>query len=180
MTASPEPTGAAPEVAPVPAVNRARLGKANRDKGARAERDLVKWLRVNGWPGAERAVRTGYRTTNRTSADPGDVTGTPGIVWQVKHSATFDEPAKLARHLAATEQQRAAATADLGLLVQRRTGAPDAGRWWVHITGRAFAQLLTGQPAPDFDCTARVTLAELVPLLHRAGYGTRPEEDTRA
>lgn len=147
-------------------------GRSNREKGAVAERQLVNWLRDNGWPGAERAVRTGYRTATRTSADPGDVTGTPGLVWQMKYTARFEEPGVYAANLAETEAQRAAAGADHGLLVQRRSGTADVGKWWVHVTGRSFAVLLTGQEAPEFDCVARVTLAEFAVLLRRAGYGT--------
>jgi hypothetical protein len=148
------------------------LGRSNRNRGATAERELVKWLRDNGWPGAERAVRTGYRTADRVSADPGDVTGTPGLVWQMKYTTRFEEPAVFAANLAETEAQRAAAGADHGLLVQRRAGTADVGKWWVHVTGQSFAVLLTGQPAPTFGCVARVTLAEFALLLRRAGYGT--------
>src|SRR5688500_3530498 len=71
-------------------------GKYSREKGATAERHLVAWLRTHGWPGAERAVRTGYRTADRTSVDPGDVTGTPGLVWQVKNRVDFGAPAVFA------------------------------------------------------------------------------------
>jgi hypothetical protein len=35
-------------------------------------------------------VRTGYRTGQRSAADPGDLTGTPGIVWSVKDCAADD------------------------------------------------------------------------------------------
>lgn len=150
----------------------AERGRSNRNRGADAERELVRWLRENGWPGAERAVRTGYRTSNRVSADPGDVTGTPGLVWQVKYTTRFEWPAVFAANLAETEAQRAAAGADHGLLVQRRPRASDAGKWWVHVTGRSFAVLLTGRDAPEFDCVARVTVAELALLLRRAGYGS--------
>lgn len=154
-------------------------GRANREKGAVAERQLVNWLRENGWPGAERAVRTGYRTATRTSADPGDVTGTPGLVWQMKYTARFEKPSEFAANVAETEAQRAAAGADHGLLVQRRNGTADVGKWWVHVTGRAFAALLfpDREEVPEFECVARLTLAELVPLLWRAGYGTAPSKE---
>jgi hypothetical protein len=118
------------------------------------------------------AARQMLGTATRSSADPGDVTGTPGLVWQMKYTARFEWPAVFAANLAETEAQRAAAGADHGLLVQRRSGTADVGKWWVHVTGRTFAVLLTGQEAPEFDCVARVTLAEFALLLRRAGYGT--------
>lgn len=147
---------------------RASIGKANRDKGARAERALVTWLRTNGWPHAERAIATGNRSGQRVRADLGDVTGTPGLVWQVKNVNKPD----IDGWLAETEEQRAAADADYGLLVQQRRGQADPGMWWVHVHGSAFAHILTGEAAPFFECTVRVALREFAPYLWDAGYGT--------
>lgn len=154
-------------------ISAAERGKANRRKGHDAERAACRWLRDNGFPGAERSVRAGFTAHDRSIADLGDITGVPGIVFQVKDVARSDIP----KWMEETEQQRQAAEADHGLLVQRRRGTADVGKWWVHVTGRTFAVLLTGrQDAPEFECVARVTLAELVPLLWRAGYGTAPAE----
>lgn len=154
------------------------VGKANRDKGARAELAVVKWLRDNGWPGAERAIATGHRSPVRERADLGDITGTPGLVWQVTDRGDIEQPAVFARRMVDTEEQRQAARADYGFLVQRRRKFADAGRWWVHLTGRRFAELLTEYKAPEFEAAVRLTLADLVRLLHRAGYGT-PEITTQ-
>jgi hypothetical protein len=157
-------------------------GRANRNKGATAERDLVRWLRDHGWPGAERYVRTGYRTATRTSADPGDVTGTPGLAWQVKNRADFDKPSVLAACLAETEQQRAAENADFGLLVQRRPNYPIPADWWVWLGVLDLHRLLTPSHRNPLSAGAnphgaplRMSLGGLVPLLHAAGYGTGPE-----
>ena len=107
-------------------IDRSRLGRANRRKGHDAERALAKWLRDNGWPGAERAVRAGYAGTTRSIADPGDITGTPGLVWQVKDCARE----QIDTWLDETDQQRQNANANYGLLVVRRRGTADVGRWW--------------------------------------------------
>jgi hypothetical protein len=166
-------------------------GRANRTKGAAAERDLVRWLRANGWPGAERAIRTAYRTADRELPDPGDVTGTPGLVWQMKYTARFDQPAFLAACLAETEQQRVDAGADFGLLVQRRTGVTDPGRWFVWLRvidlyalcrSSKSNTLLTVDPTRAYlgEPPVRMELADLVPLLHAAGYGTPPVEPEAA
>jgi hypothetical protein len=168
----------------VTAATASARGRANREKGAVAERHLVGWLRTHGWPHADRAVRAGYRTADRTVTDPGDVTGTPNLVWQMKYTSRFEQPAFLTACLAETEQQRAAARADLGLLVQRRTGVSDPGRWWVwlHLVDvfrlHWLPELAPTIPAPTQDyleVPVRMELADLVPLLHAAGYGTPAE-----
>lgn len=150
-------------------------GRANRAKGATAERHLVAWLRGHGWPGAERAVRTGYRTTTRIGADPGDITGTPGLVWQVKNRSDFDQPAVLAGALAETEVQRVAENADYGLLIQRRTGHADPGQWWAWLRLGALVSMARHEP-PEYwvslTAPVRMELWEVVPLLRGAGYGT--------
>ena len=114
-------------------LDRAKRGKANRDKGARAERAVGTWLRAHGWPHAERAIATGHRSGERVRADHGDITGMPGIAVQVKDVATLDEPAKLGAALTDTDCQRLAAKADYGLLVQRRRGVADVGCWWAWL-----------------------------------------------
>ena len=49
----------------------------SKDIGTRAEAAVVRYLCANGWANAERRALRG-------SADWGDVTGTPGLVWEVK------------------------------------------------------------------------------------------------
>src|SRR6476469_3650305 len=116
---SADPAGSARSSRQAPTVDRSRLGAANRRRGAEAERKVAVWLRENGFPGAERAVRTAYTAGGRTAVDPGDITGLPAIVVQVKDDASNAVEAWLAE----TEQQRLGAPgtvpAHLGLLVVR-------------------------------------------------------------
>lgn len=157
-------------------------GRSNREKGAVSERHLARWLRDHGWPHAERAVRTGFTAADRAIADPGDITGTPGLVWQVKYRADFDQDAVFATCWHETGQQRATANADFGLLVQRRPRAAHPGRWWVwlgvldllrlHTPGERNPLAATSTPR---GAPVRMELADLVPLLHSAGYGTPAE-----
>lgn len=148
------------------------MSRAEREKGLRAERDVVRYLRT-WWPHAERAVRTGYRTSTRDSADPGDISGTPGIAWQVTDRADLEQDAVLTRRLDETEAQRVAAGADLGLLVQRRRGVSDPGRWWVWMDAGQFADLCYADHVPDrLGWPIRTELRHVVPLLVQAGYGT--------
>lgn len=149
--------------------------------GKDTERAVAGWLRGNGWPGAERRVRTGYRTSTRESADEGDITGMPGLCVQVK-SLRPTARAELAvpSWLAQTEQQRAASGATLGFLVVRRWGTTDVGRWWAFTRLGQLYDMLTGfafdpkgaepeRPMPDL-IPVRMDVASLAGLLHKLGW----------
>jgi len=153
-------------------------GKANSEKGKRAERDLVGYLRARGWPGAERTVRTGHRTPGRVSADRGDIDGTIGLAWQAKDvsdGALYQVPTWLDD----VNAQRAAAGADIGVLVVKRRGHADPGDWWAWLTlddvvHPLTTNTLTGYryPAALFVVPVRLAVGDLVPILHYWGYGT--------
>lgn len=150
-----------------------QLGSANRRRGHQAERDLARWLRSHGWPHAERAVRTGYRAANRTSADPGDITGCPGLVISVKDCAVERIDTWMTEMDAMSASPR-----DLLLLVQRRRGHADPGRWWCWLRSRTLATIL-GAPSAGWSDSLRLgalrmELGHVVPLLHAAGYGDTP------
>lgn len=107
----------------------------SRRKGATAERDVTAWLRANGWPWAER----------RAGGTPGpDITGCPGIAWEIKNAARLE----LAAWVDQAEAQRATSGADVGPVVIKRKGTTDPGRWY-----------------------AVLPLADLAHLLVEAGYG---------
>jgi len=148
---------------------RSQIGKANRRKGAVAERDLVKYLRNVGFGGAERAVRTGYRTATRVAADPGDITGTPGIVWSVKDTATE----RLDQWLAELDAM-AAGLDDVRLLVHKRRGHADPGRWWCWLRASTLIRLLDNNLRPDGpgdSAPLRMELRHVIRFLRAAGYG---------
>lgn len=153
------------------AADRSRLGTANRRRGAEAERRLAAWLRAHGWPHAERGVRTAYSSAGRGLVDPGDIVGTPALVWQVKDHARES----VDHWLTETEQQRLGAPgtvpADLGLLVVRRRGKADPGRWWVWLPVEQLVGLVVDAPRPQVPRPVRMELVDLVPLLRAAGYG---------
>lgn len=152
-------------------------GRANRNKGHQAERDLCRWLRVNGFPGAERAVRTGFRVGDRVSADPGDVTGTPGIVCSVKDCAVEQRSVWMAELAAMVAGDAPGA---VGLLVHKRRGHADPGRWWCWLVLGDLADLMTNGtwalPSDEHELPVRMELGHVVPLLRGAGYGTSIEE----
>lgn len=148
-------------------------GAMSRNKGATAERHVVKYLRTVGFGGAERAVRTGYRTVTRVAADPGDITGTPGIVWSVKDCVTERLDAWFAE-LDAMD----GFSSDVRLLVHKRSGKSDPGRWWcwmrLHMLVRlaSDAQIFMVRPGDE---PVRMELGHVIPLLHAAGYGDAVE-----
>jgi hypothetical protein len=166
--------GGDPPMTPATATNR---GRSNRRKGHDSERGLARWLRGNGFSGAERAVRAGYRATDgHIGADPGDITGTPGLVWSVKDCATERIPAWFDE----LEHMRHTAAADIGLLVVKRRGYADPGRWWCWMWLGDVAALLVdprGSVPRDVAWTlapARMELADVICLLRRAGHGDEP------
>lgn len=152
----------------------------SRNKGAAAERALVGYLRRVGFGGAERAVRTGYRTATRTSADPGDVTGTPGIIWSCKDVATTaaNKPSVFASWFAELDAMDGRPD-DVRLLVHKRAGYTDPGLWWcwmrLHMLVRlaSDAQVFMVRPGDE---PVRMELGHVIPLLSAAGYGDPIEE----
>lgn len=132
-----------------------------KDIGTHTETAVVRFLRDNGYPHAERRAQHG-------STDLGDVTGTPGICWEIKGgtAAKTASDGQVALWLAETETERINSGADVGVLVLARSGIgpANAGRWWAVTPGRALGL------ATD-DCV-RIHLAAATRLLRRAGYGT--------
>lgn len=72
-----------------------------------------------------------------------------------------------------------AAGADYGVLVQRRDGKSDPGDWWAWLPAGDLAALVEAARTPDVVRAAdprhampvRLELADLLPLLHAAGFG---------
>jgi len=161
--------------------------------GTQTETAVVRFLRANGFEGAERRRLKG-------KLDEGDITGTPGIVWEVKggNAARTASDAVITGWLDDTETERQNAHADLGILVVQRSGIgpANAGRWWAvmplwvvtyliecadTISEDAFAPLaetyVIGASDPDtpwMQTPVRMLLADVVALLRSAGYGDPP------
>lgn len=153
----------------------------NRPKaiGTAGETAVVRYVRDNGFDGAERIALHGI-------ADEGDVSFGPGVMAEVKagKAAETASDAQIAAWLDDTERERLARGADVAVLVLKRKGkgAANAGRWWAVLPGWTYAALAVG--FYDLDTAAnparylsdlpavRITLADAVTLLRRAGYGT--------
>ena len=145
-----------------------------RDIGTRAESAVVRYLQPNGFAHAE-------RRSLRGALDAGDITGTPGICWEVKGG----EAAKTASDLTITgwmaelASETVNAKADVGVLVVQRRGVgpSNAGRWWAYMPAFQVADLVVSEflVASEMDFPVRMLLADAVTLLRAAGYGTQPE-----
>lgn len=137
-----------------------------RDKGTAAETAVVRWARANGFPWADRGPLRGAH-------DQGDVTLCPGVIAEVKShagAASVGQPAQaqLASWMAETETERANAEADIAILVVKRKGTSDVGRWWVYVP----AWVLTGgyDPRPA-QYPVQAAFGHLAGWLRSQGWG---------
>lgn len=173
-TSGPVASGPAPR--PGPEAPKPRKRRRPTDIGTDAERAVVRHLIANGFPGAERRRLRGRH-------DAGDVTGTPGICWQVKGGdrARNASDNQVAAWLDAAETQRVNAGADIAVLVVQRAGVgpANAGRWWAVLHASDVAWLIHGTPyiGPGADAPVRMHLADAVTLLRAAGYGDPLTQD---
>jgi len=147
--------------------------------GTAAETAVVRCLNANGWPHAERRALRGRD-------DAGDITGTPGICWELKagDAAHRASDTLIDGWMRDTELERGNAGADLGVLVLRRKGKGDPGDWWAYMWATDFAALVingehgaSGGDDPD-DFPVRMRLTDLTARLRAAGYGDATPEGT--
>jgi hypothetical protein len=144
--------------------------------GTAAETAVARYLQTHGFPHAERRALRGTQ-------DAGDITGCPGVCWEVKGGDAAKNASDLlvADWLAETETERVNAGADVGVLVLQRRGVgpANAGRWWAVMLHVAVYDLRSGDDRltqPDVwdlvDSTPlRMHLADAVRLLRATGYG---------
>lgn len=95
-------------------------GRANRRRGADAERAVVAWLRANGYPDARRYLAGDGR-------QPGDIDGVSGVVIEVKDVASSAWPTWRAQVLAE-------AGGRIPVVVRRTRGVADVGAWEAETT----------------------------------------------
>lgn len=104
---------------------------AAKRKGSAWEAAVVDYLRLCGWPNAERRVIGGSR-------DRGDIAGIVGVVIEAKSAARFEPSAWL------TELGKEIANdrAELGAVWVKRRGKGSPGQGIVIMDGTTFARLL--------------------------------------
>lgn len=150
--------------------------------GTDAEVGVVAYLRDNGFPNAERRALRGVH-------DAGDITGTPGVAWEIKggDQARTAGDLLIIAWLEQTEIERVSAGAEIGVLVVQRAGFgnPRAGKWWAIVPALTLARLYddlrpstlipTDERLVQYPITpARLLLGDLVGILRSAGYGDAP------
>lgn len=111
-----------------------------RGKGTSAEALVVKYLASNGFPWAERRSLKGAQ-------DWGDVTGTPGLVWEVKYA---NAGIRMGEWIGETCDERQNANADHGILVMKpeKMGAAQIANWIAAMVAWDFDALLKKIPEP--------------------------------
>jgi len=146
-----------------------------RDIGTRAESAVVRYLHTAGFPYAE-------RRSLRGALDAGDITGTPGICWEVKggDAARTASDLTIGRWMQELAVEVSHADATVGLLVVQRAGVgpANAGRWWAYMPAFQVADLAAPEPLAAtrvYAFPVRMLLADAVTLLRAAGYGTAAE-----
>ena len=138
-----------------------------KDIGTAAESAVVKVLREHGFPHAERRALHG-------SIDLGDITGTPGLVWEVKGGDAAKDASdnQIADWMdeAQTEAGNAGATYGFLIVARRRKNVRD---WWAVIDVCDLAKLVRRDALNEHsNLHCRLTLAQLVELLTLAGWAS--------
>lgn len=110
-------------------------------KGTAAETAVARFLEQNGWPYVERRSLAG-------ALDKGDITGTPGLCWEVKAGATLCLPAWLSELREETRNSKASH----GILVVKPAGigTTRVGHWHAIMEGAEFEELLVVNTGPVF------------------------------
>lgn len=113
-------------------------------KGKRAERDLVNYLKLGGWPSARRVVRTG----DLYAPDEGDVrldNNGRVVVFEVKHYAGGLTAGQVEAFLGKLQTTQCR-PGELGILVERRERVSGPEEWWGWIAWMTFRRLLGVDP----------------------------------
>lgn len=147
------------------------MPNASRDKGNRAERDVVAALASVGID----SHRLGEQTSRRGSlGDRGDVHAGPLCIQVKDWTGRPGSPPKtigpraLAAIMAEAAEQCARAGLPLWLLIEKRRGYASALDWWVWMTHANYLRLTAPGPHVDFAPVhfVRVRLVDLVVPMH--------------
>lgn len=113
------------------------MAKRPQDKGREAENFAVHFLSEHGWPYAERKRLRGAK-------DQGDLTGTPGLMWEVKYLGK-SVSARMAAWMKQVDVQTVNARADYGILIVKPPGVGErnAGKFWAVMRWEEWLRLLS-------------------------------------
>lgn len=141
-------------------------------KGKTAERDVANWLKVNGYPEASRAVKTGTRFVH----DGGDLIVDCRefrMVIEVKNHAKELTPRQVSDFSTKLNEQVLVSSGNFGFLIEKRNRVADPGQWWAHVDSVHFGMLqVMNRLCTDREIgpvVIRCSVAYLVHLLREAG-----------
>ena len=100
-------------------------------KGSQAERDVVAWLKANGYKYADRRLAG-------ATLDKGDISGVPGVTIEIKNHAKLD----LAGWTAELEVEMKNDNAWTGVVIHKRKGKGDVGEWYATMPASIWLELL--------------------------------------
>jgi hypothetical protein len=136
----------------------------SRAKGIdRGERPAARYFAAQGppWDNTRRAVGAGWSNGTVGELDKGDIL-LPGLCVQVKNLAKPLTGKALDDVMAATQLQ-AEQTGRMPLLLEKRQGSADVGRWWLWMWNVDYVRVVTGRAAwiPN-QHLVRVSLGDIV------------------
>ena len=107
------------------------MSSAAKRKGSQAERDVVAYLKANGFPYADRRLAG-------ATLDKGDISGVLGVTIEIKNHARLD----LAGWLAELEVEMKNDGAWTGVVIHKRKGKGDVGEWYASLPVKVWLALL--------------------------------------
>lgn len=107
------------------------LSNPAKRKGSKAERDVVAWLKVNGYPYADRRVAG-------ATLDKGDISGVLGVTIEIKDHKKTD----LAGWVGELEVEMKNDKAWTGVVIHKRRGKGDVGEWYATMPAKVWIALL--------------------------------------
>lgn len=118
-------------------------GASSRYVGRETEQAVARFLR-RYWPEAVRMVRTGWAGAGGESADPGDLHGVPFAVQVKGHkrgAPQFVPGVVLAEIWDDANNQAMASGLPFAVIIEKRQGTQDVGRWYAWLPMRLSAAL---------------------------------------
>lgn len=100
-------------------------------KGSAFEREIVLYLREQGWEGAER-TRAGWQD------DRGDIDGVPGVTFECKNQKVL----ALAQWVDELVVEMQHGNNSVGAVVHKRRGVTDSGNYYATLPLSVFVRLL--------------------------------------
>jgi hypothetical protein len=103
----------------------------SKQKGTAAETAVVKYLKANGFPKAERRALQG-------SLDKGDISGIDDVVFEVKDHKTMT----LGQWMEELKVEIENDNAETGVVIHKRRGKGDVGEWYASMPVYIYLDLL--------------------------------------